>query len=69
MCIGGSSSVGPPTIFAYHLTQLTFLFALGYRSDKQEPEQIMNNESIVRARSVFLDERFAYTNGGAILMP
>ena len=61
MCIGGGSSVGPPTIFAYCLTQLTFLFALGYRSDKQEPEQIMNNESIVRARSVFLDERFAPT--------
>ena len=48
MCIGGGSSVGPPTIFAYCLTQLTFLFALGYRSDKQEPEQIMNNESIVQ---------------------
>jgi hypothetical protein len=46
MCIGGGSSVGPPTIFAYRLTQLTFLFALGYRSDKQEPEEIMNNESI-----------------------
>jgi hypothetical protein len=66
MCIGGGSSVGPPTIFAYCLTQLTFLFALGYRSDKQEPEQIMNNESIVRARSVFLDERFAQTTGVAI---
>ena len=53
--------LGPPTIFAYRLTQLTFLFALGYRSDKQEPEQIMNSESIVRARSVFLDERFVPT--------
>ena len=71
MCVGGGSSVGPPAIFAYRLTQLTFLFALGYRSDKQEPEQIMNNESIAHhnewARSVFLDERFAQTNGGAIL--
>ena len=58
MCIGGGSSVGPPTIFAYRLTQLTFLFALGYRSDKQEPEEIMNTESIAHhnewARSVFL---------------
>jgi hypothetical protein len=34
------------TIFAYRLTQLTFLFALGYRSDKQEPEEIINTESI-----------------------
>jgi hypothetical protein len=63
MCIGGGSSVGPPTLFAYRLTQLTFLFALGYRSDKQEPEQIMNTESLAHhdewARSVFLDERFA----------
>ena len=33
----------------------------------------MNTESLAHhdewARSVFLDERFAYTNGGAILMP
>jgi hypothetical protein len=62
MCIGGGSSVGHHHI-AYRLTQLTFLFALGYRSDKQEPEEIMNNESIAHhnewARSVFLDERFA----------
>ena len=59
------------TIFAYRLTQLTFLFALGYRSDKQEPEEIMNTESIAHhdewARSVFLDERFAQTTGVAIL--
>ena len=56
---------------AYRLTQLTFLFALGYRSDKQEPEEIMNTESIAHhnewAPSVFLDERFAQTTGVAIL--
>ena len=70
MCIGGGSSVGPPTRFAYRLTQLTFLFALGYRSDKQEPEQIMNAESLAHhdewARSVFLDERLPQTTGVAI---
>jgi hypothetical protein len=56
---------------AYRLAQLTFLFALGYRSDKQEPEQIMNTEFIAHhnewARAVFLDERFAQTTGVAIL--
>ena len=26
---------------------MTFLFALGYRSDKQEPEEIMNTESML----------------------
>ena len=67
MCIGGGSSVGPPTIFAHRLAQLTFLFALGYRSDKQEPEQIMNNESIVQWLGQYcLDERFAQTTGVAI---